>query len=357
MPTTLTLTDRLCALAREAAAHTAHPGGPACSAPEPVVLADRPDGTVVGFGGVVAKAHPPVTEAGAGELTVRLNIAAHPRLTGIVLAPLSPGGLPAERPRHLHPLRLDDGRPVTLWPRGDPVDPDDPESAPWQAAGTLLARLHSVPPDALAERLPGPLPAMRGPAKAARAMERMRTSLAHGTAAPALAAAAEAAEAAWATLPGWCRNEQPPAPSRAGTLCHGDFHLGQLIRYPGAGGCWQLIDADDLGLGDPAWDLARPAAWYATGLLPAASWNSFLHAYQAASGTVAADPWPSLDAPARALTVQTAALAVAKAHAARRPLDEAETACAEACGRIAATGAPGQRDEPGLSLNPAVAER
>ncbi|OEV10593.1 hypothetical protein AN218_16830, partial [Streptomyces nanshensis] len=77
MPTTLTLTDRLHALARDAAGH----GG------EPDVLADRPDGTVVGLADVVAKAHPPTTSTGERELAVRLAVAAHPRLRGILLPP------------------------------------------------------------------------------------------------------------------------------------------------------------------------------------------------------------------------------------------------------------------------------
>jgi aminoglycoside phosphotransferase (APT) family kinase protein len=328
VPTTLTLTDRLCALAREAS------GGEG----EPVVLADRPDGTVVGLADVVAKAHPPAPEAAGHELAVRLRVAAHPRLHGIMLPPLGPGGLRAEHACDVPLLSLEGTRPATLWPRGEPVDPAAPEAAPWAAAGALLARLHSVPADALAARLPGPIPAMRGPAKAVRAVERMRSALRRGggDVTATLASAAAATEAAWSTLPAWCRNEEPPEAQRDGTLCHGDFHLGQLVRYPGgADGTWQLIDVDDLGLGDPAWDLARPAAWYATGLLPAPSWTTFLHAYQSESGTSSLDPWPSLDAPARALTVQTSALAIAKAHAAERPLDEAESACVDACERIA----------------------
>lgn len=308
------------------------------------MLADRPDGTVVGLGAVVAKAHPPSAsgaeaEEAVRELTVRLRTAAHPRLAGILLPPLGPPGHPV-------PRRLEDGRLATVWPRGTAVDPDAPEAAPWEAAGMLLARLHSVPPRALTGALPGPLPVMRGPAKAARAMRRMRAATGGGPlrtagAAPAadapadaLAGAVEAVEYAWATLPAWCRAEEPPPPTRGGTLCHGDFHLGQLVAHPGPDGPWHLIDIDDLGLGDPAWDLARPAAWYAAGLLHADSWNAFLRAYQKGTGTSAYDPWPRLDAPARALTVQTAALAVAKAHEAGRPLDEAEAACAEACARI-----------------------
>ncbi|MCH6159227.1 phosphotransferase family protein [Streptomyces marispadix] len=386
MRTTLTLTDRLCALAREASPPAPDSGGHGPEA-DPVVLADRPDGTVVGLGGVVAKAHPPVAQGDLGEradsggshdpgdvadladvdeLTVRLRIAAHPLLAGILLPPLTPGGTAADEP-YMRPPHLYGGRPATLWPRGRPVDPDAPESAPWEAAGTLLARLHSVSTEALGAELPRTVPQMRGPQKAARALKRMRAALARrdAPAAPpaALTAAATAAEAAWAKLPAWCRNEHSTdRPSPVSALCHGDFHLGQLVRHPADGGAWQLIDVDDLGLGDPAWDLARPAAWFATGLLPAESWQRFLHAYESAADattpgarSLSGGPgtWPpSLDAAARALTVQTTALAVAKAHGARRPLDEAETACAEACHRIAGLPAPGQRDETGLSLDP-----
>ncbi|MFF1409376.1 phosphotransferase family protein [Streptomyces sp. NPDC058289] len=141
--------------------------------------------------------------------------------------------------------------------------------------------------------------------------------------------------AAAATLPGWARGEGP-APS-GGALCHGDLHLGQLVRGPAGG--WRLIDVDDLGLGTPAWDLARPAAWYAAGLLDTGTWLRFLDAYRAAGGPAAgppgSDPWPELDLAARALTVQTAALALAKAAGERRRLDDVERLMVEACARIA----------------------
>ncbi len=39
---------------------------------------------------------------------------------------------------------------------------------------------------------------------------------------------------------------------------------------------------DDAGVGDPAWDLGRPAAWYAAGLLAPEDWSTFLDAYRAA---------------------------------------------------------------------------
>ncbi|MCZ0979010.1 phosphotransferase [Streptomyces diastatochromogenes] len=157
-------------------------------------------------------------------------------------------------------------------------------------------------PDPAAARQRRPAPGDAGPVKAALAVDRMRR------AAPDHPATATVLEA-------WGRSRGPAAYR---LLCHGDFHLGQLVRAPrsGAHAPWRLIDIDDLGLGDPAWDLARPAAWFAAGLLPSGIWSRFLGAYQEAGGpAVGADPWERLDVPARALTVQTAALALAKSTA------------------------------------------
>ncbi|MEV5875895.1 aminoglycoside phosphotransferase family protein [Streptomyces sp. NPDC052101] len=286
----------------------AHPDeGTACACGT-VPLAERPDAVVVRHAGTVAKAHAP----GADPAELALRLAAAARLPDVLLPPLLPA--PA-------PLR---DRLVTFWPYGTPVDPDAPDSAPWEATATLLARLHRTAP-------PAGLPPMRGPAKAARAVARLRTALEdapHPAAGPVLRS--------WAALPAWARAEAPMPGTPA--LCHGDLHLGQLVRHPAPDGPWRLIDVDDLGTGVPAWDLARPAAWYACGLLPHDDWTRFLGAYQQAGGPAvpaAGDPWPALDVPARALTVQTAALALAKARTAGRPLDEVERQVVDACVRMA----------------------
>lgn len=288
------------------AAVPAHPPHGPCSCAA-ATLADRPDGLVVRHGGIVAKAHAPDDDP--ARLTRRLAVA--DRLPGVFLPPLDPA------PVTLH------GRPVTRWPYASPVDPDDPDAAPWEATATLLARLHRAP-------VPAAVPPARGPAKAAAAVAGLREQGAH----PAVPVVLRA----WAALPGWARGDAP-APGPA-ALCHGDFHLGQLVRLPH--GPWRLIDVDDVGLGAPAWDLARPAAWYACGLLGPGEWARFLDAYRAARGPavpVAGDPWPALDVPARALTVQTAARMIVKSAADGRPLDEVEQCVVDACARIAAVPA------------------
>lgn len=348
---TTALVRALGALAHEAA-HAPDRAG--CGCPPPAVLADRADGTVVRSGAVVAKAHAPGTDAA---LAARLALAARPALADVLLAPLpvpSPkapmtaAGPPSPLSPYLTELH---DRPVTLWPHGEPVAPEDPDAAPWEEAAALLARLHNadlpasalpavalpavaLPASALAAGQPpaSALPAMRGPVKAALAVDRMRAAR------PGEPCTVPVLDA-WQRLPAWARDEAPAPAHRARFLCHGDLHLGQLVRHPAPPGRWLLIDVDDTGTGDAAWDLARPAAWYAAGLLPPDVWFRFVDAYRAAGGPALraqGDPWPELDVAARALTVQTAALALAKSAAEGRDPDEVEQMMIGSCARIAA---------------------
>jgi aminoglycoside phosphotransferase (APT) family kinase protein len=121
--------------------------------------------------------------------------------------------------------------------------------------------------------------------------------------------------------------EAKATPTRQ-TLVHGDWHLGQLARMPDG---LRLLDVDDLGLGDPAWDLSRPAGFWAAGVLDDAAWGAFLAAYRAAGGPAVpehGDPWPRLDLPARCAVFVAAvrAVTVQSAHS-EHPADALLDAC------------------------------
>lgn len=260
---------RLAAYARRVGGRRAGP---------PVVLAHRTGELVLRCGEIVVKRHSASTDRAA--LSARLAVVAGP-LTDVLLSPLAHDEL--------------DGRSVTAWPAGRPVLPHEVLEAPWEAAAELLARLHAA-------AAPVDLGAAGGPGRVVLAMRRLVDSdVGAGV-------RARVVREAYRRLPAWTRAAAPPPRL---TLSHGDWHLGQLVRLPGRG--WRLIDLDDLGTGDPAWDLARPAAWFAAGLLPPDAWRRFLTAYTRAGGIALppdVDPWVALEPSARALTVQLAALSL-----------------------------------------------
>lgn len=266
---------------------------------DPVVLYDRGGSLVVRVGDVVVKAH--ATRTDADDLAARVALAADPALSGILLRPLS------------GPHTVD-GRLVTVWPAATTVDPDDLDRAPWTAAAGLLARLHTVPVPRAG------VPPSSGPAGVARAMDRL---------AQVTGPAADAVRRARGALPPWTYGDA----TSGAALIHGDWHFGQLARLDS----WYLIDVDDLGVGDPAWDLARPAALFAVGLLEPGMWWRFVEDYRAAGGPAvpeAGDPWEPLDVPARALVVRLAAERVAAAGSGDRALDDVDRAFVDACVRM-----------------------
>ncbi|GAA0236812.1 aminoglycoside phosphotransferase family protein [Saccharothrix mutabilis subsp. mutabilis] len=290
---------------------------------EPVVLAVRGDVVVVRVGDVVLKAHESGTDAAL--LAARCKLAGDPRLGELFLPPLL-GPVPVE------------GRLVTGWPLGTPVEPGAPDALPMEDAGRMLAALHAFTADDFtaddftaddftaddftaddftADDF-GALPV-------AGAWERLERAVAR---VPAVEGA-DLVRRAFATV----------EPMRPGTvLIHGDWHLGQLV----ARGGWRLIDVDDLGVGDPAWDLARPAALFAAGVLEPRAWSRLLDAYLDAGGTGIDrdDPWAALEGPARALVVQMAARALAAAERDGTALEPAQVALLEACERIASRHEP-----------------
>lgn len=221
-------------------------------------------------GDVVYKLHRPGTDPRA--LRTRLHIAAE---SDCLLAPLD------TRPERVGV------RWRTRWPRVETVAPQ-PDCLPWADAGRLLAQLHGEP-------LPQRVPPHGWPHRLRRAVETLRT-----------AGGGDVIRRAAAGLPPevW----RAGSPGRPVTLVHGDWHLGQLGRRD-AQAPWLLIDVDDLGVGDPAWDLARPAGFWAAGMIPDDDWATFLASYRDAGGPAVApgDPWPVLEPFARAAVVQAAA--------------------------------------------------
>ncbi len=223
-------------------------------------------------GDVVVKLHRPGTDPRA--LRIRLGVAQE--LREILLAPLTV--VPDQVGRRWR----------SRWPRVETVAPH-PAQLPWAEAGALLARLHAQPVTA---RLPH-----GWPARLRRVVERLRTA---EVAEPVRGALTELPPAAW----------RAGSPDRPRTYVHGDFHLGQLGRRA-PGRPWLLIDVDDLGVGDPAWDLARPAGFWAAGHIPDGDWAAFVGAYRQGGGAALVeapdDPWPVLDPFARAAVVAAAA--------------------------------------------------
>ena len=296
--------------------------GPA-AVPDPQVIADRRDGLVVRFGGLVVKVHDPSTDPLL--LAARLRLAALPGARDVLVPPV-PVAAAA-----LAEFTARTGRVASVWPAGVPLSAEELDEAPWEQGAVLLARLHAVPlPRGAVGGSAGhgpPHPPVGAPARVRRSIERLRGS-APGR--PETALVTEAYE----TLPRWAVGEAPAPDGGRPALTHGDWHLGQLLRL---GGRWRLIDVDDLGVGDPVWDLARPAAWFAVGVLGPDVWRRFLHSYVSAGGTAlpsGADPWARLDVPARAMTVQTAAVAVAHATELDEPLDDVALAFLDGCRRI-----------------------
>jgi hypothetical protein len=227
----------------------------------------RSGAEIIVNGDVVEKLHRPGTDPSA--LRTRLRIAT---ASGSFLSPVSTVPQPVG------------DRWLTSWPWVETVVPQ-PDHLPWSEAGRLLAGLHT-------EQKPVLMPSHGWPQRLRRAVDIARG---HDV---VRRAAAELPAAAW-------RSGSPDRPS---TLVHGDWHLGQLGRRSAAEP-WLLIDIDDLGVGDPAWDLARPAGLWAAGLIPDEDWTRFIEAYRDAAGPAlpAGDPWPVLDPFARAAVVAAAA--------------------------------------------------
>ncbi|WP_018160630.1 hypothetical protein [Smaragdicoccus niigatensis] len=264
----------------------------------PTVLVRRRDAVVIRVGDVVVKAHRADDPL---ELQRRLEVA-RTSLSNVFAAPL--GNWPGSSPDVV----------LTAWPAGEPVDPELSDEAPWEHAGRLLALLHDSFP-------------IGADLKPATSVDRVRS---------AISVLAQSAVSATAEGRGILSAASQLGELEIGAasrrIIHGDFHLGQMARFPGRG--WLLLDVDDLGFGDTRWDFARPAAWFAIGLIEGRQWQTLVESYREAGGQ-AISSWSEIDRFAQAFTVQAAARAVVKADLEQRSLTEAEREFVGACARIA----------------------
>lgn len=230
--------------------------------------------------GVIVKLHGAGTDA--GRLARRLHSIGAVDMDRLWIQPLRFAPIPAPGERL-----------ATIWPRVTVLSTID--HPPWTDVGTLLARLHLMPVTVDAPRL-------GGHSRLARAVAELRRPGRESL--------------GWLAGRGDDLARRLADPPRT-TLAHGDFHLGQLGHTP-LRRSWKLLDVDDFGVGDPAWDLARPAGFWKAGLLDEDSWATLLGAYRDAGGPAVpptGDPWPALELTA------AAALVVAAVQALRAPQD------------------------------------
>jgi len=220
---------------------------------------------------VVLTRHPDGTSR--SDLTARLTAASTDPVRAVFAAPLL--GVAAAAP---------DGHLLSLTPRTDPLPPEMPP--PWREAGSLLARLHRMV-------APATLPTHAG-------KERLAESVAEAATLKPGGSTDILRELGMTLLDTW-----PDLTWRA--VVHGDWGLGKLARLPGTT-TLVLTEPWSLGLGDPAWDLGRPAGLWAAGLLDEHSWSEFVAGYSEGEGAFPGVkiPWESLEHPARGAVFRAA---------------------------------------------------
>ncbi|HEX6057330.1 MAG TPA: aminoglycoside phosphotransferase family protein [Intrasporangium sp.] len=247
----------------------------------PVRWVTTPSGARLAFvGGAVLKLHHERTEDTA--LTARVRAACESSLATVFVPPLTSEVVPAP-----------DGSLVTAWPEVRVLGVSD--TIPWPDVGTLLARLHRLPaPTTLPPHVPSD--------RLGRAVERARNLPDEADRGLLVQLGErllrEVLKATDKTKRAQRHTTELTAPQMS-SVVHGDFHLGQVGGWEGD---WRLLDLDDVGVGDPAWDLARPAGFWAAGLVGDREWEEFLDGYRDAGGPAVpatGDPWPPLDLAAR----------------------------------------------------------
>ncbi len=286
------------------------PERPACSPTGPTAPSS-------GTAGTVAKAHAPDTDPRRPRRPPRRR--RPPALAGILLPPLH---APTRR-------RRCDGRPVTFWPYGAPVDPDGPGRRPL-GGGRRPAR----PPATAPGRSRPRLPPMRGPAKAARAVARLRAAR------PGDPAAGARPGAPGRRCPAWARAEapdaRPPRPASSATATSTSAS-SSATPPPTAPGCSSTSTTSASATPPGTWPGPPPGT--PPGCCRPTSGSRFLAAYRAAGGPAVpadGDPWPAPGRPRpRPHRADRRPRRSPRRRRTDRPLDEVEQAVIDACARMA----------------------
>lgn len=270
------------------------------------VLSARSERVLVQADDLVLKVHAPGMKQEA--LNNRLQVIVHEPLSSIFLKPIRPTA-----------ISVREERLVTVWPKGRALQGED-DLIPWSEGARLLAWLHSIPVHA--SQFSFELPRSRARGRVEEAITKL------------FEVPLMCRDKDWETI----RSASETIDlAESNKLCwtHGDWHLGQLVNFESE---WRFIDMEDMGLGEAVWDLARPAAFYAAGLLAPGDWECFIETYRELGGAALADKgdvWTFLESPARAMIVQSAAHAFIKSRAEDRAMFEDESLLLESCRRIA----------------------
>lgn len=271
----------------------------------PVQLASSGTRSVLRFGNVVVKIYN--QKSLLQHVETSLTLIASREANDLFLQPLC---------RHV--FQIED-RLFTVWPAAETHLPNSVDQFEWVESAQLLASLHNL--SVRTKRLVRPagwlgrLGHLKTKIEACRAFPDERKTLL----------------AALETLPRfssttWHENNT--------SLVHGDWHPGQVVRSSNQ---LKLIDCDDVGLGNPMWDLARVAGWSLAGVISHEVWTSFFNHYAAArqlTNQQIETVWQNLELPARAATILSAATGVIHAEKEQRDLEDYEKELFESCQRI-----------------------
>jgi hypothetical protein len=224
---------------------------------------------------------------------------------------------------------------ISYWPEAERISPDKLTDGLWSEIGSLLARLHSVPLKNSSLRFPAELFPIFSEVN-----EKIESCFKKSAGSSKYREHLETINHAWISI---LTNKNfhkvvKDIRLRPKVWSHGDFHLGQIVIIQDQGkNAARLIDCDSLCHSIAEWDLARPAALFAAGILPAQFWQSFIESYAEHRFKCKLNEkklWSSLDIPAKVMTVKLATNAVNRATLTDDYLEDSELELIETCKAI-----------------------